>query len=86
VWLGRMARDFDTESAALVNEKAIKTKAKTEALSNTSPTIEAGVKFKALVNERMDKTGEGWQVAWGEVKKTEEGKKLFAAMEANPTA
>jgi len=82
VWLGRLARDFATESAALANEKAIKTDAKTKALSNTSPTIEASVKFKALVNERIEKTGEVWSVAWSEVKRTDEGKKLHAAMEA----
>lgn len=84
VWLGRLARDFDTESAALVNEKAIKTNPKTEDLSNTSPAIESGVKFKALVNERIEKTGEEWSVAWKAIKQTAEGKKLHAAMEANP--
>ncbi len=87
VWLGRLERDFSTESVALANEKpAVKTTATTANLGDRKPAGEASAAFTALVNERMTKTGETWATAWKNVSATTEGKDLRAKMDGDPAA
>jgi hypothetical protein len=87
VWLGRLERDFSTESVALANEKpAVKTTATTANLGDRKPAGEASAAFTALVNERMTKTGETWATAWKNVSATKEGKDLRVKMDGETAA
>jgi hypothetical protein len=87
VWLGRLERDFATESVALANEQgAIKTHARTGNLGDRKEPTEASAQFTALVNEAMPKHGNSWDRAWAAVKATKEGKALLAKMDAANTA
>lgn len=86
VWLGRLERDFATESVALANEQpAVKTRAATTGLGARKPANSAGEQFTALVNERVAK-GEPWAAAWEAVKATEQGKQLYQQMNTAPAA
>lgn len=83
VWLGRLERDFATESVALANEQgALKTQARTAHLGARGEPNEARDKFVALVNEAMPKHGNDWSASWAAVKATKEGKALHAQMDA----
>lgn len=85
-WLGRLSTNFATESVALANERpAVKTRAATTGLGERKPANAASDQFTALVNERVAK-GERWEAAWDAVKATEQGKKLYADMNAPAAA
>lgn len=81
IWLGRLKRDFASESTALANcQPVVKTKAKTEQLGNRKPASAAGDEFTALVNEAMPRHANNWTAAWAAVKATAKGKALFEQM------
>ena len=85
-WIGRLERDFAGESVALANERpAVKIRAATTGLGDRKPANAASDQFTALVNERVAK-GEPWTAAWEAVKATEQGKKLYADMNAAPAS
>lgn len=82
VWLGRLARDFATESVALANEQSgPKTAPRTDQLGDRKVPTEASAKFTALVNEALPRHGNDWTKAWKAVKATPEGKALHDQMD-----
>lgn len=85
VWLGRLARDFSTESMALANENAaVKTTPKTAELGGRKAPSAARDQFTALVNERLAK-GEAYDAAWQATKATTTGKALYEQMGCQQT-
>jgi hypothetical protein len=81
IWLGRLERDYATESIALVNEQgAVKVTAKTNAIGARKQSNSASDKFTALVNEAMPKHANNWDSAWAAVKASPEGKALYEMM------
>ncbi|HEY0966939.1 MAG TPA: phage protease [Opitutaceae bacterium] len=87
VWLSRLERDFANEAPALAAEQPkLKTNGRTENLGDRKPASEAKSRFTDLVNERVDKHGEAYEIAWNAVKATEEGKALIAKMDGQAPA
>jgi len=82
VWLGRLERDFATESVALANETGtMKTTPRTGDLGTRTQPNAASEQFTALVNEALPKHGNNWQKAWTAVGTTAKGKELLKKMD-----
>jgi hypothetical protein len=87
VWLGRLERDFATESVALANETgALKTTSRTADLGARTQPNAASEQFTALVNEALPKHGNDWGKTWRAVAATTKGKELLIKMDQKPAA
>ena len=86
MWLGRLERDFATESVALANEAlVVKTTPKTSDLGGRKAPSAARDQFMALVNERQQQ-GESYADAWQATKISATGKTLYEQMATAPAA
>jgi hypothetical protein len=86
VWIGRLERDFATESVALANEApVVKTTPKTGDLGGRKAPSAARDQFMALVNERQEQ-GESYAAAWQATKISATGKALYEQMATAPAA